>query len=164
MVPDPLLLKAGLWLAVAAIACTVLTLAGFRARWGVRFRLVGVTSFTALLAVACLAFSISYEPHQNIPGAARVPIVFDNGSGLIVAAAPSSLPQESVAPTLKQLALNQTRRQLGSGKAIRVRLRRLEPAQQPGSSRPRILGEAVLPLGEPISSIRLKLAEGTRLD
>lgn len=157
MVPDPLLLKTGLWLAIAAAACVVLTLVGFSAQWGVRFRLVGVTSFTVLLAIACLAFSISYEPHQHIPGAVSVPVVFDNGSGLIVAAAPVSLPQESIAPTLQQLALNQSRRQLGSGKAIRVRLRQLKPAEQPGSSRPRVLGEALLPPGGQLTTIKLNL-------
>ena len=157
MVPDPLLLKAGLWFAVAAAIFVVLTLVGFSAQWGIRFRLVGITSFTVLLAIASLAFSISYEPHQTIPGAVSVPVVFDNGSGLIVAAAPASLSQASIAPTLQQLAINQSRRQVGSGKATRVRLRRLEPAEQPGASRPRVLGEALLPPGGQISDVQLNL-------
>ena len=54
MAADPILLTAGRWLLASAGLLAVLTLAGFLSRWGIRFRLVGVTSFTTLLAISCL--------------------------------------------------------------------------------------------------------------
>ncbi|MEA5411570.1 DUF2518 family protein, partial [Synechococcus sp. BA-120 BA3] len=101
MAADPILLVAGTWLGAASGVLAVLTIAGFLARWGIRFRLVGITSFTALLALSCLAFSVSYNPRVSVPGAVQVPVVFDNGTDLVIAAAPASLEADAVAPTLE---------------------------------------------------------------
>jgi len=68
MAADPILLVAGTWLGAASGVLAVLTIAGFLSRWGIRFRLVGITSFTALLSLSCLAFAISYNPRVNVPG------------------------------------------------------------------------------------------------
>lgn len=153
MPADPLLLKAGLWLGAAAAVLLLLTLAAFVGSWGVRFRLVGVTSFTALLALSCLAFAISYSPRRSIEGARVLPVVFDNGADLVVAAQPADLPAEAVAPSLEQLALNLR----GSGRhssdgLVHVRLRRLQ-AEADGSSRPVLLAEAVRDLSD--GSVRM---------
>lgn len=146
MAADPILLVAAKWLGVAALALLVLTVLGFVARWGIRFRLVGVTSFTALLAISCAAFAVSYVPRVTVPGALSVPVVFDNGSDLVVAAAPRDLPPEAEAPTAEQVARNlrRTGRSPADG-VVRVRLRRLEPAGE-GASRPVVLAEARLDL------------------
>ena len=88
MVSDPLLLQAGAWLAAAAGVLGLLTVVAFVLRWGIRFRLVGVSSFTFLLAISCWAFSVSYSPPVEVEGAVRAPIVFDNGDDLVVAQAP----------------------------------------------------------------------------
>ncbi|MFM7268775.1 MAG: Ycf51 family protein [Cyanobium sp.] len=141
MAADPILLRAGQWLGAAGGALAVITVVAFLARWGVRFRLVGITSFTVLLAVSCLAFSVSYRPRISVEGAVVVPIVYDNGGDLVVGAAPDDLPAEAIAPTLEQLALNVR----GGGRTspdgqVRVRLRRLESAAD-GASRPLVLGE-----------------------
>jgi hypothetical protein len=119
----------------------VLMLLGFRLGWGIRFRLVGVTSFTTLLAIACVAFAISYRPRMLVPGAVSVPVVFDNGGDLVIAAAPADLAEAAVAPTLEQVASNLR----GSGRATRdglvtVRLRRIEAAAD-GTDRPQVLAE-----------------------
>jgi len=160
MAVDPLLFKAGLLIAVVAILLTVTTVAGFLGRWGMRFRLVGISSFTALLALACLSFAISYEDRQVIAGAVNVPLVFDNGTGVIVAAPKESLPPEAVVPTLQQLALNQSRRpQSAANGLITVRLRQVEPTDEPGVSRPRPLGEAQLPLGGQLEDITVHVAQ-----
>ena len=71
MPADPLLLKAGLWLGVATGLLLLATVVGFVAGWGTRFRLVGVTSFTGLLAISCLAFAISYSPRTQVAGTSR---------------------------------------------------------------------------------------------
>jgi len=141
MAADPILFEAGTWLGAASGVLAVLTLAGFLSRWGIRFRLVGVTSFTALLSLSCLAFAISYSPRVSVPGAVQVPVVFDNGTDLVIAAAPSDLEAAGVMPTLEQVALNLH----GSGRSavggrVRVRLRRVE-AVEPGLARPVVLAE-----------------------
>ncbi|KEF43275.1 MAG: hypothetical protein ER33_00590 [Cyanobium sp. CACIAM 14] len=141
MAADPILLVAGTWLGAASGVLALLTVTGFLARWGIRFRLVGITSFTALLALSCLAFAISYTPRVSVPGAVQVPVVFDNGTDLVVAAAPADLPAEAVAPSLEQVARNLR----GGGRSssageVRVRLRRVEAAG-PGVGRPVVLAE-----------------------
>lgn len=141
MAADPILLQAGQWLGAAGGALAVTTVVAFLARWGVRFRLVGITSFTVLLAVSCLAFSVSYRPRISVEGAVVVPIVYDNGADLVVAAAPDDLPADAIAPTIDQLALNVR----GGGRTspdgqVRVRLRRLETTTD-GTSRPVVLAE-----------------------
>lgn len=141
MAADPILFQAGQWLGAASGVLAVLTGAGFLARWGIRFRLVGITSFTALLAVSCLAFAVSYTPRVSVPGAVTVPVVYDNGGDLVVAAAPPGLPAEAIAPTLEQVARNLR----GSGRSssqgrVRVRLRGLETLAD-DTARPVVLGE-----------------------
>ena len=73
MPADPLLLKAGLWLGVATGLLLLATVVAFVVGWGTRFRLVGVTSFTGLLAISCLAFAISYSPAPRWPAPCRCP-------------------------------------------------------------------------------------------
>lgn len=160
MVVDPLLFKAGVLIGAMALFLVVLTVAGFLARWGIRFRLVGMSSFTVLLAVACVAFALSYETRPTIPGAVTVPVVFDNGRGLIIAAPKEPLPSGAITPTLQQLAINQSQRpQSAANGEITVRLRQVEPTNEAGVSRPHLLGEARLPLGGSLEDIRLSIPE-----
>ena len=127
------------WLAWGGAALTALTIVAFIARWGLRFRLVGVSSFTLLLAASCWAFSVSYTPTVKVDGALRVPVVFDNGDDLVVAQAGIDFPPEAVAPTLEQLASN-VRPGGRSSDVVSVRLRQLQPAGD-GASKPVVLGE-----------------------
>jgi hypothetical protein len=143
---DPLLLTAGEWLGVASAVLLVLTLVAFVVRWGIRFRLVGVTSFTVLLSLSCLAFAVSYAPRQLVEGAVSVPVVFDNGSDLVVAAAPADLPRAAFGPSVEQVALNLR----GSGRGtqlVEVRLRRVE-ATADGADTPVVLASAVRNLAD----------------
>ena len=146
MAADPILLVASQWLGLATLGLALLTVVGFLQRWGIRFRLVGVTSFTALLAISCAAFSVSYSPGVTVPGAVSAPVVFDNGSDLVVAAAPVDLPAEAELPTAEQLARNlrPTGRAPADG-VVRVRLRRIEPAGE-GVARPVVVAEAKVDL------------------
>jgi hypothetical protein len=147
MQTDPILLEAGRWLGVASGGLFVLMLLGFRLGWGVRFRLVGVTSFTTLLAISCVAFAVSYRPRLLIEGAVAVPIVYDNGADLVIAAAPADLAEAAVAPSLEQVARNLR----GSGRnttdgLVTVRLRRIV-AEADGLDRPVVLAEVQRNLG-----------------
>jgi len=138
---DPLLLTAGEWLGVASAVLLVLTVVAFLVRWGIRFRLVGITSFTVLLSLSCLAFAVSYTPRQLVEGAISVPVVFDNGSDLVIAAAPAQMSPEAYGPSVQQVALNLR----GSGRGtqrVEVRLRRVEPKGD-GSDVPVVLATAV---------------------
>ena len=68
MSTDPILLVAGEWLGAASGVLALITIVAYLVRWGVRFRLVGITSFTALLALSCLAFAVSYRPRVVVEG------------------------------------------------------------------------------------------------
>ncbi len=143
---DPLLLTAGEWLGVASGVLLLLTVVAFLVRWGIRFRLVGVTSFTVLLSLSCLAFAVSYSPRQLVDGAVSVPVVFDNGSDLVVAAAPADLAPDAFAPSVQQVALNLR----GSGRGtqlVEVRLRRVDPTAS-GTDTPVVLATAVRNLAD----------------
>ena len=139
MALDQLLLTAAPWLAWSGLGLGLLTVVAFIARWGLRFRLVGVSSFTLLLAVSCWAFGLSYTPPVVVVGALRAPVVFDNGTDLVVAQAPADLDAATVTATLEQLAGNLRGAGRGS-RTVAVRLRALESGAD-GSSRPVILGE-----------------------
>lgn len=146
MAADPLLLVAARWLGLAALALLLLTVLGFISRWGIRFRLVGVTSFTTLLAISCAAFAVSYTPRVTVPGAVVVPVVFDNGSDLVVAAAPPDLSPEAASASAEQVARNlrPTGRSPADG-VVRVRVRGLEATGE-GVARPVVVAEARLDL------------------
>lgn len=126
------------WLAWSGLGLSALTGIAFVSRWGLRFRLVGVSSFTFLLAVSCWAFSISYSPPVRVEGALQVPIVFDNGTNLVVAQASSDFAEGAIAPTLEQIAANL--RPGGRNREVRVRLRQLQAVSE-GTSKPVVLGE-----------------------
>ena len=126
------------WLAWSGLGLSALTGIAFVSRWGLRFRLVGVSSFTFLLAVSCWAFSISYSPPVRLEGAVQVPIVFDNGTDLVVAQASIDFPKEAITPTLNQIAANL--RPGGRNAEVRVRLRQLQAVSE-GTSKPVVLGE-----------------------
>lgn len=143
MAINALLLQAGLWLAAASGLLALVTLLAFLKSWSFRFRLVGVTSFTLLLAASCAAFAVSYTPRRSIEGALTVPVVYDNGGDLVVAAAGPDFPKAAIGPSLEQLASNLR----GSGRnssdrQVHVRLRQLLP-EADGSNKPVVLGEAL---------------------
>ena len=156
MAADPILLVAAKWLGLAAGVLLLLTFVGFLSRWGIRFRLVGVTSFTTLLAISCAAFAISYSPRISVPGAVTVPVVFDNGTDLVVAAAPPDLAPEAAGPTAEEVARNlrPTGRAPADG-VVRVKLRGLEPVEN-GVARPVVLAEADLDLQSGEISVQIR--------
>ena len=133
------------WITWSGIFFTVITIFAYLLGWDIRFRLVGISSFTFLLAVSCWSFGVSYTPSIKVEGAVRVPIVFDNGKDLVVAQAPQSLKESEIGPTLEQLSMNLR----GSGRnkgEVHLRLRRLQPVAE-GVSKPVIIGEKVRNFG-----------------
>jgi len=68
--------------------------------------------------------------------------VFDNGTNLVVAQAPSSIDAKAIEPTLAQLAGNLRPGGRGGDEVV-IRLRQLQPVSE-GLSQPVILGETTV--------------------
>jgi hypothetical protein len=89
---------------------------------------------------------VSYTPRQLVDGAVSVPVVFDNGTDLVVAAAPADLDPAAFGPSVQQVALNLR----GSGRGtqlVEVRLRRVE-STAPGTDTPVVLATAIRNLAD----------------
>ncbi len=134
------------WFAWGGIALAGVTVISFLIGWGARFRLVGATVFSFLLSGSCWAFSASYSPPVLIEGALYAPVVYDNGYDLVVAQASEDFPQESIEPTLEQIAGN-LKGGGRSGTKVHVRLRKNE-AYLDGISHPVVLGEVIRDLSQ----------------
>tara|TARA_Y100001968_G_C19278765_1_gene678120 strand:- start:456 stop:986 length:531 start_codon:yes stop_codon:yes gene_type:complete len=133
--------EATTWFAWSGIALTALTLVFFIFNWNAKFRLVGASIFTLLLSASCWAFTKSYRPPFNVEGALYAPVVYDNGSDLVVAQAPEGFPEDAIEPTLLQIAGN-LKGGGGNRSLVHVRLRKLIPINNE-TSKPLILGEVI---------------------
>ncbi len=137
------------WLALSGLGLTILTLISFIVGWGIKFRLVGATTFTFLLAASTFAFSASYTPPLVVEGAKFVPVVYDNGKDLLVAQAPKNFPDEAIQPTLEQIAGN-IKKGSRTGEVVKVRLRKIEPIRE-DVSKPVVIGEVIRDLREELT-------------
>ena len=135
------LLEASNLLAWSGLGLIVITFVFFLFNWNGKFRLVGTTIFTLLLSASCLAFTKSYRPPFIVEGAQYAPVVYDNGSDLVVAQAPEGFPNEAIQPTLEQIAGNLNGR-AANNSLVHVRIRKLETVRE-GVSKPVILGEVL---------------------
>ena len=86
-------------------------------------------------------FDQSYRPPINVEGYKYAPIVYDNGFDLVVAQASNDFPEESIKPTLLQIAEN-LKGGGRNGAQVKVRLRKIESAGD-GISKPIVLGEII---------------------
>ena len=116
-----------------------ITLITFFFNLSLKFRLTGATIFSFLLSIFSWAFLQSYSEVVKIDGAVYLPIVYDNGSDLIIAKADKDFLEESIEPTLKQISSN-LKRGSRSGRKVKIRIRRLEKISD-GISKPIVLGE-----------------------
>ena len=134
------------WLVWCGSGLSVLTILAYLFKWGIKFRLTGITIFTLLLSCSCWAFDQSYRPPINVEGYKYAPIVYDNGFDLVVAQASNDFPEEAIKPTLLQIAGN-LKGGGRNGAQVKVRLRKIESAGD-GISQPIILGEVINNLKE----------------
>tara|TARA_B100000674_G_scaffold324438_1_gene270468 strand:- start:72 stop:530 length:459 start_codon:yes stop_codon:yes gene_type:complete len=116
-----------------------ITLITFFFNFSLKFRLTGATIFSFLLSIFSWAFLQSYSEVVKIDGAVYLPIVYDNGSDLIIAKADKDFLEESIEPTLKQISSN-LKKGSRSGRKVKIRIRRLEKISD-GISKPIVLGE-----------------------
>ena len=124
---------------VIGLILFVITLITFIFNFSIKFRLTGVTIFSFLLSLSSWAFLQSYTTNIKVEGAIYTPIVYDNGSDLIIAKADNNFPQEAVSPTLEQISRN-LKRGSRSGRNVVIRIRGLERISE-DVSKPIILGE-----------------------
>ncbi|MGA1622841.1 MAG: Ycf51 family protein [Synechocystis sp.] len=136
------------WSAYATIASFGLMVLAFIFKWGVRFRLVGVTSFMTVLTVGILGLGLGLFDRPTVEGAVRFNRVYDNGANQIVITVPPTVNPDEVEATLKQAANNyfSLGRISTDGQEMVIRARALIHPQ-PGVSKPLYVGEAYRTLG-----------------
>ena len=116
-----------------------ITLITFFLNFSLKYRLTGATIFSFLLSIFSWAFIQSYSENIKIEGALYLPIVYDNGSDLIITKTDQDFPKESIDPTLKQISSN-LKKGSRSGRKVIIRIRSLEKISE-GVSKPIVLGE-----------------------
>jgi len=124
---------------IIGIILFFVTLLTFFLDFKIKFRLTGATIFSFLLSLFSWAFLQSYIENVKIDGAAYAPIVYDNGTNLIIAKANKDFQQTSIEPTLEQISLN-LKRGSRSGQKVKIKIRSLEKIAE-DISKPIILGE-----------------------
>ena len=121
------------------LALLIITIICFIFNFNLKFRLTGATIFSFLLSIFSWSFLQSYSENIRIEGAVYAPIVYDNGSDLVIAKANDDFSSESIEPTLIQLSEN-LKKGSRSGRKVTIRIRSLEKVSQ-DISKPIILGE-----------------------
>ncbi len=130
------------WTSILTLVCAIATLAAFIFRWGVRFRLVGVTGFLGVLTGGLFALSIVPFSRTVIPDAARFVVVYDNGGPQTVISVAPNITETQLDATLRQAAsdLYSYGRLGGITNQMSIRARTvIHP--KPGVSQPLFLGE-----------------------
>ncbi|MBR8839393.1 MAG: Ycf51 family protein [Stigonema ocellatum SAG 48.90 = DSM 106950] len=92
------------WSGIATLVFAAVTLLGFILKWGIRFRLVGVTGFTLVVTGGLFALSLAPLSRTVIPGAVRYTLLYDNGSTQTVITTPPQISPSQLEATLRQAA------------------------------------------------------------
>jgi hypothetical protein len=133
---------------IATLVFLVFTILAFIFKWGFRFRLVGATSFTAVVTASFFALNLGLFTRTIVPGAVRYSLVYDNAADKVVIAVPPDVTESQVEATIRQIALDiKPYGRLGDrNNEFSIRARTvLHP--EPGVSKPLYLGEIKRPLG-----------------
>jgi hypothetical protein len=130
------------WVGYVTIFCAILMILGLVFKWGFRFRLVGITSFMAVLTGGLYALSLGFYIRPSIPDAAQFSRVFDTGGTEVVIAVSPNLNRTQLEATLRQAAadLYSSGRLAQGADKMTIRVRTiLHP--EPGIAVPLYLGE-----------------------
>jgi hypothetical protein len=130
------------WIGLATLALAGLTVLAFIFKWGLRFRLVGVTAFTGVLTAGVFALGLGLFQRTEIPGAVRYTRVFDDGARQIVIAVKPDITASQLEATLQQAAgdLYSPGRGGASQEPLTIRVRTIAHPE-PGVSEPIFLGQ-----------------------
>jgi hypothetical protein len=99
-------LEATKWSGLITLLLLGITAIAFLLKWGIRFRLVGVTGFMTVLTVGFFGLSIVPITRTVVPGAIRYSTVYDSGAAQVVIKVPSTISETELEATLKQAAFN----------------------------------------------------------
>lgn len=130
------------WAGIATLAFAALAILSFVVKWGIRFRLVGVTGFMVVLTCGLFALSLVPFTRTVVPGAVRFSTVYDSGATQVVIAVPPTITATELDATLRQAANDLfSPGRLGRGEdKLTIRARTvLHP--QSGISEPLFLGQ-----------------------
>ncbi|MEO1374075.1 MAG: Ycf51 family protein [Cyanobacteria bacterium J06635_10] len=131
------------WSGIATLIFAFITIVGFILKWGIRFRLAGVTGFMLVLTGGLFPLSLTPITRTVIPGSIRYTLVFDNGSSQAVIATPPQITRSELDATLRQAASDLfSYGRLGSRENNQLIIRaRTILHQEPGLSIPLYLGQ-----------------------
>jgi Protein of function (DUF2518) len=104
MISNDLILIASKWVGISTLVFAVLTVLSFILKWGFRFRLVGITSFMAVLTGGLFALGVSLYVRTPIPGAVKFSLVYDDAATQAVIAVPATITESELEATLRQAA------------------------------------------------------------
>lgn len=132
----------GQWLGYTTLAFGALAILGFVLKWGIRFRLVGVTGFMAVLTGGVFTLSLVPFTRTVVPGAIRFSTVYDSGATQAVIAVPPTVTESELEATLRQAAsdLFSPGRLGRDQKQLTIRARAVIHPEE-GISQPLYLGE-----------------------
>ena len=130
------------WAGILTVALAILTVIAFILKWGFRFRLVGVTSFMAVIAAGIFGLGLGLFARTEIPGAVRYSLVYDTGGAQTVVSVPSSIAESQLEATMQQAAadLYSPGRSGRGTDYLTIRVRTIIHPE-PGVSQPLFLGE-----------------------
>lgn len=130
------------WSGIATIAFLIITIISFLLKWGLRFRLVGVTSFMGVVTASIFALNLGLFTHTMVPGSVRYALVYDNAADKVVAAVPPTVTQSEIEATLRQVEADiRSFGRVGSPEnQLTIRLRTMIHPE-PGVSQPLYLGQ-----------------------
>lgn len=135
---------------IATLVFLGLTLLAFVLKWGFRFRLVGVTSFMAVITASIFGLGLGLLTKNDVPGALRFTRVYDNGGTQVVITVPTEITETELEATLRQAASNlfsYGRVGIGGSNEFTIRARALLHPKE-GVTIPVYLGQAIRPLGK----------------
>jgi Protein of function (DUF2518) len=136
-------LNASGWVGLTTLVLAAITVLGFLLKWGIRFRLVGITGFLGVLTGGLFALGLVPFTRTVIPGAVRYSLVFDNGGTQTVVAVPPTISTEALEATMKQAASDLfSYGRLGGGQNDKLTIRfRTNLHPEPGVTKPLYLGQ-----------------------
>jgi hypothetical protein len=95
-----------LWIAIAGGGLTVLTIVAWILKWGFRFRLVGVSSFTFVVAASVFALSLGFYQRPVIEGTVPYTRIFDQQADQAVISVAPTITEDQLQATLQQAAID----------------------------------------------------------
>lgn len=142
MLTTTLFLTAAKWAGIFTLVCAVLAVLAFVLKWGIRFRLVGVTGFAGVLTVGLFSLGLVPFTHTVIPGAKPFKVVYDLGSTQAVIKVSPQISESELDATLRQAASDLfSLGRLGRGKEQLIIRARTVLHPEPGVSQPLYVGQ-----------------------